>query len=497
VHPLIDAVEDRAKAFGPALAKLAFTRGLAITLPDGAAQAIPISATPAIADQSEISQGTLFAAHLSSAALKMARYALSGPDADSLLSAMAPVERAMVEKTYASVEHLATTRVDYFVDRDGPAARMRALEINTTIPAMQGYSEIAARSLIEVLGKQSGLPPQEVSGLCVQNGSNALALFQALVAGFLAERGKAPTRIALLSRRNDAQLTELQYLARRFDDLGTRAEVVFPDQLSGDSDVRANGRKYDLVYRHLFVRRLEEIQSPFLVELFGEVPGRKAVVLNPPSAQMEVKITFALLSQAALEPALARAARLDEQELAAIGQTVPWTRVFRAGPTTDAHGQPVGDVIRWVSSNPEQFVLKRAWDYGGKAVFVGVAAGTEGFVQRVRSAYGVELDWPKLCERAARDTVGGGFVVQEFVHTSPEKHLVCSEDGVSAADWYVDFSCYASVGLQSAPAWGGVCRGSTSQIVNIVGGGGVLPLLAREVADQLASALNRSAPAHP
>jgi hypothetical protein len=150
-----------------------------------------------------------------------------------------------------------------------------------------------------------------------------------------------------------------------------------------------------------------------------------------------------------------------------------------------------------VSSNPARFVLKRAWDYGGKAVFVGVAAGTEGFEQRVRSAYGVDLDWPKLCERAAQDTVGGGFVVQEFVHTSPEKHLVCSEEGVAAADWYVDFSCYASVGLQSAPAWGGVCRGSTSQIVNIVGGGGVLPLLVREVADQLASALNRSAPARP
>src|SRR6202011_4649667 len=108
--------------------------------------------------------------------------------------------------------------------------------------------------------------------------------------------------------------------------------------------------------------------------------------------------------------------------------------------------------------------------------------------QRVRAAYGVNLDWPQLCERAAQDAVGGGFVVQEFVHTFPEQPLYCSEGGVSSADLYVDFSSYASVGLDKSPAWGGVCRGSVSQIVNIVGGGGVLPLLTSEVANRLASA---------
>jgi hypothetical protein len=55
----------------------------------------------------------------------------------------------------------------------------------------------------------------------------------------------------------------------------------------------------------------------------------------------------------------------------------------------------------------------------------------------------------------------------------------------------VDYSAYASVGLGQEPAWGGVCRGSVSQVVNIVGGGGVLPLLTREVADRLAAALER------
>ncbi len=40
---------------------------------------------------------------------------------------------------------------------------------------------------------------------------------------------------------------------------------------------------------------------------------------------------------------------------------------------------------------------------------------------------------------------------------------------------FVDYSAFASVGLEPEPAWGGVVRASASRIVNIQGGGGVLP----------------------
>ncbi len=45
---------------------------------------------------------------------------------------------------------------------------------------------------------------------------------------------------------------------------------------------------------------------------------------------------------------------------------------------------------------------------------------------------------------------------------------------------FVDYSAFASVGVEPEPAWGGVVRASTSRIVNIQGGGGVLPLLRRD-----------------
>jgi hypothetical protein len=248
------------------------------------------------------------------------------------------------------------------------------------------------------------------------------------------------------------------------------------------------GKRYDLVYRHLFVRRLEQTPSPWLEDFLGVVPGKKAVFLNPPASQVEVKTTFALLSQALSEPVLAERASLSPEELEAVRASVPWTRPFRHGAGMGPDGARVEDVVAAVAAEPKRYVLKRSWDYGGKAVFLGRSVGTVPYEERVKAAYGASLTWAELCERAATDTAGGGYVVQQVVDTAPEDHLLCEETGVLPTSFFVDYSAYASVGLAKQPAWGGVCRGSMSEIVNIVGGGGVLPLITTEVASKLLTA---------
>lgn len=492
MQDLISAIEPYAKRFGPELASVAYSLGLAVTLPDGSTRPIPIAATPITVDVERIRHAAALSKQLSSAAYKMANFALSGPRREILLAALAPKERAIVEKTYAAVRRLACTRVDFFSEGDPAAGSLRALEINATIPAMQGYSDIAARSFIQIVGKVAGASERQISHWCEQNGSNVHALYLALTDGFRSERGRMPARIAILCRRNDSQLSELRYIAQRFCELGTPSQLVFPDQLGGRDRIEAGGQAFDLVYRHFFVRRLHEIDAPFLEHFFSEFPSAKAVMFNPPAAQFEVKTTFALLSEARVDPSLASGARLNEPELASLG-VVPWTRLFRSGPTTDPSGHRLDDVVEYVASQPARFVLKRAWEYGGKAVFVGKAAGEPSFAERSRAAYGEALDWQKLCRRAAEDREGGGFVVQEFIPITAHRTLVCSAKGAEPEDWYVDFSAYASIGLDYPPSWGGVCRGSHSEIVNIVGGGGVLPLIRRPVAEQLTRALEKSA----
>lgn len=476
---LTEALTAGAKYFGAELAKTAYQRGLAVTdKTDGSTRPIPITATPVIIATAELAKRQQLASRLASAGVKMARAAASGAvDAKQLvLGGLSPLERTLADQTAARLETLVTTRVDFFVGRSP-----QALELNATIPAMQGYSDIAAHTLLEVAGRYWGAPDGFLARAQAKTPSNTLALYRALLEGYETVRpGKKPERIALLSRRNDAQLTEQQYLCERFRDFGADADVVHPDQLSGTDAVRANGKTYDLVYRHLFVRRLEEpgmAGADYVRGLLAEPNGTRAVVLNPPASQVEVKAAFALLSQALENQALARGARLSDVELEAIAQSVPWTRPFN---------EP--GLVAQVKAEPEQYVLKRSWDYGGRAVFVGRTQHEPSFRERVKAAYGAELEWAALCDRAAADPAGGGFVVQKLVETTPEPHLLCDGSATIPVDLYVDFSAYASVGLGKEPAWGGVCRGSTSHIVNIVGGGGVIPLLSEESAQGLLDA---------
>ncbi len=472
---LFAALTHDAKHFGPTLADTAYARGLAVTdKDDGSTRPIPITATPVLIEAAELARRQALAAQLATATLKMSRAVLASEARRDLVSGgLSPLEQSLARATFEHLDTLVTTRVDFFAGE-----RLSALEVNATIPAMQAYSDIAAHTFLEVVGRFWGAPDHVIAGWQARNGSNALALYRALLSGYAKVRpGQVPNRIALLSRRNDAQLTEQRALCERFREFGAEADVVHPDQLSGDDAVRADGKTYDLVYRHLFVRRLEEpgLQgAEYVKALLAEPNGTRAVVLNPPASQVEVKAVFALLSQALEDGALAQEAGLVAAELEAIAATVPWTRPFRGAA-----------LLAQVAAAPDRYVLKRSWDYGGRAVFVGRTRDEPGFAERVAAAYGEPLGWEALCERALRDPAGGGFVVQQVVDITPERHLLCSGPAQVPADLYVDFSTYASVGLETQPSWGGVCRGSISHIVNIVGGGGVLPLLTTEVARSL------------
>jgi hypothetical protein len=484
-HPIDAIARAHAATLTKALSERTYARGLAVTQKDGSTRPIPTTVTPKVVEASEIRRACELSAHLATGGAKLARAVIDSPARELLLGCMGALERGVIEKTYAHLERLAICRTDFFV-----TDRPLALELNATIPAMPGYSDIAAHGYIEELGHLAGLSEREIAGLVAKNGSNTEALYSALIDGFTLEKGRPPERIAILTRRNDAQLTELGYLARTFGRLGTEAEVVFPDELTFEGAVRAHGKTFDMVYRHLFVKRLEEFQAPHVLDFLSRT-RREAVLLNPPAAQIETKTNFALLSQAASDPELARSAKLTEAELSAVREAVPWTRMLRHYPGVDPDGKKIADIAEYVSEHPERFVLKRAWEYGGKAVFVGRSANEESYLERVRATYGTALGWRELVMRAADDLVGGGFVVQEVVVTEREQHLLAAAEGARETLLYVDFSAYASVGLSRQPAWGAVCRGSVQQIVNIVGGGGVVPLLTREVADRLVEGMEK------
>lgn len=467
---------DRLGRLASTFADLAFAEGLAVTDVDtGERRPIPPSLTPVVVEDRELARRVEAARTLTSAVAKVARAILDGPEREVLLAGLAPFERRAVEATFRDVGIVATTRYDAFVAQ----GRMRPLELNATIPAMQGYSDIAASAFLRAVAAERGVARQRITGLIGRNGSNVAALLKAIVACYRARGGRteAPA-IALACRPNDAQITELRYLARSFDSLGYRARVVLASEVRPErgGPLWAEGTPFDLVYRHIFARRIED-GWPIAQALFDPAHYH---VYNPVLPQLEEKAAFAELSRAAHDPALADRFGLTDDEVALAQGALPWTRRALDGPARGPRGESVDRLKELVRSDPKRFVLKPSWDYGGKAVFVGASLDEA----RVQAAFGRPMSWSEIADVAFGSGVPGGYVVQEFVDAQPERHLLCEPSGPAWRELYVDFSAYASLGIDP-PGWGGVCRVSTNRIVNILGGGGVAPLLRAEVVREL------------
>src|SRR5581483_9581730 len=111
----------------------------------------------------------------------------------------------------------------------------------------------------------------------------------------------------------------------------------------------------DLIYRHIFARRLDPRSDFARICLEPE----RHRVLNPIASHLEVKGMLGLLSEAADDDLTAARFAITAEEREAVRRAVPWTRVL----TVERRAEVIAD--------GERLVLKRSWDYGGKSVFLG------------------------------------------------------------------------------------------------------------------------------
>jgi hypothetical protein len=418
------------------------------------------------------------------ATAKLAAWTLSEGAAwrGRLYRSFTSLEKAVLAQGPARLFQVATARVDYFID---PAGRARALELNATIPAMQGYSDLIAHGWVRAVARERGLSTAVTERLVAATGSNTVELLASVLAHYRARGGRAERpSILIVSRRGDAQLGELLHYERRWREAGHRVQHVWVDEVGVDGGrVSARGESWEVVYRHIFARRVEP-GSTFARLLVDPPPG--VVIINPVVSPLEVKGLLALLHQALDDEAQLRALGLDGDERDVVARVVPWTRLLLPGPATVADGTCVADLPAYVAVHADHLVLKRSWDYGGKSVVLGPEVEVEGTCARMREATGANT-WAGFVAAAARqDDV---WVVQEFVPPAPQRHLLIERQsdggvGVRWCDLFVDLSAYCNLGDAPRPT-GGACRASGSRIVNILGGGGLTPLVPAEVVNEL------------
>ncbi|HET7843954.1 MAG TPA: hypothetical protein VFL14_07375 [Xanthomonadales bacterium] len=458
-------VERHVDDVGRDLAERAARAGLAVTLADGTHAPIPIAAVPIVLDDAEIERRAAIARDLAAATAKAARWRMRGEERDAVLRALGPTERRLVAATWDGPDELAVARVDFM--------GAQALEVNATIPAMQAYSDIAAAAWIETFAAGRA----DARELVAANGSNADALLASLLALHRHARGGDPRRVALLCRRRDAQSTELSYLRGRWARTVPGVRIAHPEDVRDGAGgfLVHDGERIDLVYRHLFLSRLDAQASPALEARIAAGPGAPGtLVLNRPAPHLEMKSTLATLSRAADDDALAGAVGLDAHERAIVRAHVPLTRMLvRADPA----------LVEEVAASQDEFVLKRSWSYGGSEVYVGRALRDAAAWRRVQRQFPAVSRWDELVHEAARDHGRGGFLVQRAVERTDMWQFLCTPAAIERTRAVVDYAAFASIG--STPAWGGVSRAAASDVVNIVGGGAVVPVIRASVAARL------------
>jgi hypothetical protein len=437
---------DALERIGRAAAERAWAGGLTVLRPDGAVVPIPLLAEPEVLSRAALAEAAREAQAILSGAVKLARALLASGDARdraALVEPFAGLEAEAMARLFEAPLPVMVARVDFLVPEGGGPPR--ALELNATIPAMPAYADLAAFAWLAAAARERGLSPRAERELVARCGSHMERLREALVAFYRARGGtRARPSIAIVSRPGDAQLGELRRLAAHLRQMGHEAATLVPAECEPE--------RWDVLYRHVWAHRVDPA-APFARALRD--PAR-FVLANPVNGLLEAKALFARLSECADDAALAARAGLDAEERAAAAR-LPWTRRLDAA------------LAPRVLAGRERLVLKRSWDYGGKSVHLGAETAPEA--------------WARAVEAAVADVRGGGFVAQERIFAARRPATRIAPEGVTRGELYRDLSTYCGLG-PSRPD-GSVVRAAASPIVNILGGGGLAPVVPEDVMEAL------------
>ncbi len=432
---------------GRRAARRAWEGGMTVRKPDGTVVPIPLVAEPEVMARADLDAAAREAELILSGAVKLARALLASGDARDRAALVEPFSgleaQAMARLFEEAPLPVMVARVDFLIPEAGGAPR--ALELNATIPAMPAYADLAAHAWLRAAAAARGLTPRAAGELVAACGSHMERLREALCAAYQARGGgKARPSIAIVSRPGDAQIGELRRLEAHFRAQGHEAANLLPADCVPED--------WDLLYRHVWAHRVDPA-APFARALLA--PGRYPLY-NPVNGLLEAKALFARLSECAEDAALASRAGLDEAERGAAGR-LPWTRRLDAA------------VAARIKAARPGFVIKRSWDYGGKSVHLGAELP--------------QAEWERVVDEALADGRGGGFIAQEriFAVKKPASRIAGHEETNGVL--YRDLSTYCGLG-PSRPG-GSVVRAAASPIVNILGGGGLAPVIPADVYQRL------------
>jgi len=425
---------------------------------------IPASTQPILVSDKTWRDLQKDARHILIAAEKICKYLqrnLQDAIDHPLFSGLSPLEKQAARGAFGANSGLATARLDLFFDDDD----LSVIEINSTIPAMQAYSDMIRSAYFSA--RQA--PSHPIAG------SNSKDLLISLLQHYEQTGGtNSKPRLAIVARRGDSQRAELLWLQTQWQEEGYETWLVTPDEIElKDQQVWVQSTPMDFIYRHIFVHRLAP-DSPFAIACSQSQVYR---VFNPIAAHLETKSLFAELSRLAADDALSEEAGLNAEEQSAVQRRVTWSRILDQGPTLSPDGERIDDFMLWLKHHSQDVVIKSSLGYGGNGVVLGDSFASSSTQERIRQLFQLdhELSWEQFLDLCLKSGPGQ-WIVQRKMSGRRQRHTFLAGGQWVEQDTYIDCSIFSNSGVPHVPS-GGAVRFSSDAIVNIGQGGGLAPLL--------------------
>lgn len=349
-----------------------------------------------------------------------------------------------------------TSRFDsFYVSND----ELRFTEYNSETPAGAAYNVALSQMFLAMPAFQEFQRKYQVYPMPTSYGvmSTLLRAYEQ----WLGQR-ELP-RIAILDWKEVPTYSEFILYQNLFQHHGLDVVIADPREVtySGDRLRTADGKPIDLIYKRVLISELIErggMEHPVI----RAVKARHVCMINPFRCKiLYKKASFAVLSDER------NGSLFSAEELAAIHEHIPWTRVVvdreskpplerKACPAVvkeiaqKAGGKTI-DLVKFITANKDGLVLKPNDDYGGKGIVLGWTVD--------------QATW----EKAIQVALNTPYIVQERVHLPKEPFPFIAEGKLKVSDIMVDTNPFVCHGEYMD---GCLSRISSSDLLNVTAGTG-------------------------
>jgi hypothetical protein len=185
-------------------------------------------------------------------------------------------------------------------------------------------------------------------------------------------------------------------------------------------------------------------------DLLKAYSENKVCMVNPFFSSIPVqKSAFALIQDNRFKNLF------DEEELHIINKYIPWTRILKEGKTF--YDNKEINLLQFIKTNRQKFVLKPNYGFGGKGVVIGSEAG--------------QSDWEKKINQIINS--GSKYIVQEYIDIPTENFPIYENGALKGfSPQYVNLNFWGVDGKFA----GGLVRAADNKVINVANGARFVPV---------------------